>query len=343
MRITSLNVNRPVADDGAVDETQGSGAQEQLQATTAEAKVELSAPLRPGVGQWDPQLNEQLSNGQQTLAYLNALESRLQELKAELSTKLAANETGNDPQLDAKLQEFANLWQERLTASGGSLDGRLGYSATTPARQRFKIQGLDGNALQSGGKENLAFSVGGIGQRLLVVGVDPQLSEAALARRFDRALAPADIRVAQDEDGGLSFSVPESMWPTVRDTLTVKGAGIRFPNGQPMRVRSEAEPEAIRPKTWRTGNLDFLRRTLHEVLDAIGRIRHARDVLTRALADAHSRLNEPPSPADQEWAASFATDFEALAAQPSYQVYSAIAPALGSITRDRVLSLLALD
>lgn len=343
MRITPLNVNRPLPDDGAVDEAQGSEARRQVQASPAEAKAEPAAPLRPGVGQWDPQLSDQLSNGQQTLAYLDELESRLQQLKAELSTKLAANQAGDDPQLEAKLQEFAKLWQERNTASGGSLDGRLSYSATMPARQRFKIQGLDGKALQSGGKENLAFSIGGVGQRLMVVGVDPQLSEAALAQRFNRALAPADIRVAQDEDGGLSFSVPESMWPTVRDTLTVKGGGTRFPSGQPVRVRSDAEPEAIRPKGWRTGNLDLLRRTLQEVLDAIGRIRQARDALTRALADARGQLSEPPSPADQEWAASFATDFDALAAQPSYQVYSAIAPALGSITRDRVLSLLTLD
>ncbi|HEX6733668.1 MAG TPA: hypothetical protein VF096_02550, partial [Azonexus sp.] len=213
----------------------------------------------------------------------------------------------------------------------------------TPARQQFKIRGLDSNTLQSGDKETLAFSVGGIGQRLLVAAVDPKLSEAALARRFDQALAPADIRVTPDKTGGLNFSVPEAAWPTVRDTLAVKGSGGRFPSGQLTRVRTDAEADAIRPGNWQTGNPEVLRRSLAEVIDALARIRQARDMIHRALADARSRATEPVTAADQEWAVAFAAEFENLGSQPSYQIYSAIAPALVSITRERVLSLLTLD
>lgn len=345
MRITPLNINRPAVDEASVDQAQGSAFKQQAQAAAApaEAIAETAAPRLRGLAQWDLQVNAQLSKGQQALAFLDQLETRLQNLKSDLSGKLAAGKNLDDGELNGKLRDFANLWQQRQTAAGGNLDGRLNYSAETAARQQFKIRGLDKNALQTGDKETLAFSVGGIGQRLLVAAVDPKLSEAALAKRLDQALAPADIRVKQDAAGGLSFSVPEAAWPTVRDTLAVKGAGIRFPSGQLTRVRTDAEAEAIRPGNWQTGDAEGLRRSLAEVIDAIARIRQARDMINRVLADARSGLNGPVSAADQEWAVAFAAEFETLADQPSYQIYSAIAPALVSISRERVLSLLALD
>ncbi|HEX6736163.1 MAG TPA: hypothetical protein VF096_15250, partial [Azonexus sp.] len=281
MRIAPLNINRPAVDDGTVDQAQGAALQKSLPAATqAEtAKAEAAKPLPRAGGQWDLQLNEQLAKGQQALAYLDQLETRLQGLKSDLAVRLSREQGSDDAELNGKLRDVANLWQQRQNAAGGHLDGRLQYNAATPARQQFKIRGLDSNTLQSGDKETLAFSVGGIGQRLLVAAVDPKLSEAALARRFDQALAPADIRVTPDKAGGLNFSVPEAAWPTVRDTLAVKGSGGRFPSGQLTRVRTDAEADAIRPGNWQTGNPEVLRRSLAEVIDALARIRQARDMI----------------------------------------------------------------
>ncbi|MGE5492298.1 MAG: hypothetical protein ACM31P_13530 [Actinomycetota bacterium] len=342
MRISSLNISQPAGEEAGVEEARRAEAQNAAEAAAAASRPEAQAPPRGGLHRWNPQVNQQLSTAQQALGFLQEAESRLQGLKSELSSKLAAGQAG-DPKLEGKLREFADLWRQRQTVAGGSLDGRLGYSADTPARQRFKIKGLDRDALRSGGKETLAFSVGGSAQRLLVVALEPGLSDAEIVRRFDQAFAPAGIRVSQDDDGGLSFSVAESAWPTVQDTLAVKGAGIRFPTGQMTRVAAEAKPEAIRPGNWESGNAGSLRRTLQEVLDALTRVRQARETLARALADARHQLNQPVSPDEGNWAFSFAADFQVMAAQPAYEVYSAVAPALASISRDRVLSLLSLD
>ena len=46
--------------------------------------------------------------------------------------------------------------------------------------------------------------------------------------------------------------------------------------------------------------------------------------------------------ADAAWATAFAEEFGARAQQPGYEVYAAIAPALVSVDRSRVVSLLTL-
>jgi hypothetical protein len=342
MRITPLTNSRPIADEAAVDQPRNPGAKSRSEVLPAETKAAPPAALRAGLTDWDPQVNRQLASAQQALSFIDQVEARLQALKSDLSAKLAAGERA-DPKVDRKLREFADLWQQRRAASGGALDNQLAFSPDAEARLRFRIQGLDRNALQKGDKETLAFSAGGAGQRLMVVAIEPGLSEAALARRFDRALTPAGIRVQQDAQG-LALSVAESAWPTIRDTLSIKGAGIRFPSGQLARVKADAEPEAIRPAEWSAVDEGALRRTLQDVLNALDRVRQAREALNRAVAEARSRLDDSVASAlDKEWAFSFAADFQALAQQPAYQVYSAIAPALVSINRNRVLSLLALN
>lgn len=341
MRISPITSNRPVSDEKTLDESQVESSGRRVDGVPAEAKAPSQRPLRGELRQWDTQVNRQLASAQQALAFLEQVESRLEGLKADIGAKLGASQAG-DAKLDGKVRDFAGLWQQRQAVSGGSLDGQLGFSLEAPARQNFSIRGLGRNALHSGEKETLAFSVGGIGQRLMVVAVEPGLPEAVLVRRFDKALAPADIRAAGDGQGGVRFSVSESAWPKLRDTLAVKGAGIRFPSGQLTRVKIDVEPDVIRPEAWRSGDIEGLRRTLHEIVEALGRVRRVREELNNVLVDARIRLNEGASIDERARVFSFATDFEALAAQPSYQIYSAIAPALASISRERVLSLLAL-
>lgn len=342
MRIAPLNIDRPVADEPAVGKTRRPEARKRAETAPVESQSGRKTPAQGGLNQWDSDLNQQLSRAQQALAFLDQIESRLQGLKSDLSARLAADQAAGDPVLDDKLRDFADSWSKRKTTAGGSLDGQLVFDGAGGARQSFTIRGLDRNALQSGDKESLAFSVGGIGQRLLVVSIEPGLSEEALVRRFDQALAPADIRVSGDGQGGLLFSVAESAWPKVRDSLSVKGAGKRFPSGQLVQVKTDEVPAAIRPGSWGSAGIEMQRRTLQNVIEALGKIRQAREVINRALAEMGRRVREQPGSAERDWALAFAADFENIALQPVYQIYSAIAPALASISRERVLSLLAL-
>jgi hypothetical protein len=345
MRISPLNISRPAADDATTDEVRSADLPGDRGTTRDTRQPTRATSLsQRGLSHWNPRFNQQLSAAQQAMAYLARLESRLQGLKARLSSQLAAGQAaaGSDAQIQSELKEFSDLWQQRQTAGGG-LDGELGYAPDASPRQRFTIKGLDRQTLMSGGRENLAFTVSGKGQSPILVTVDPSLSEDELVARFQQAFAPAGIDVAFDSRGNLSFSVAESAWPTVRDTLSAKGGGIRFPSGQLARVKAEATPEAIRPSSWNASDTAATRRTLQEVIDALARVRQVEEKLSRALAEARSQIQSHASSADANWASEFAADFETLAAQPAYEVYAAVAPALASISRERVVSLLALD
>ncbi|MBS1190257.1 MAG: hypothetical protein H6R10_2049 [Rhodocyclaceae bacterium] len=341
MRISSLHANATA--DRDVGETRFPLSQ----GRPALPPARKAAPQPPrqaagSLGNRDPLLNRQLSSAQQSLGYLDELDARLQALKSDLSNRLVAQQPG-DAALERKLRDFAGLWRERQALSGGSLDSQLAYGGGAEARQRFQIRGLDLRNLQAGDKETLTFSVGGDSPRLLSVSIEPGLSPEALIRRFDQAFAPANIRVAPDSRGEPTFSVAESAWPALRDALAVKGKGIRFPSGQLTRVKTTVEGEAISPESWQTRDMTGLRRTLQEVVKGQDRVREVREGIGRVLTEARSRFAASPVLQDGDWATGFVADFQALAGQPDYPVFSALAPALTAIDRHRVVALLALD
>lgn len=310
-----------------------------------------AAPLRRGLSAWAPQLQRRLADAQQAQDYLDQTAQQLQDLKTALSAKLAGLQA-QDSQLQAKLQAAANQWRNRQSASAGSLDPQLRFSSPATASQRFSVRGLDVASLQSGAAETLAISVGGGSQNLASVSIDPSLPADALVQRFDQALAPTGVRVASDDSGALIFSVAESAWPALRDSLAVKGGGIRFPAGQLNRVRTDAEPAAIQPDTWRVsdtkaGNAEVsdtaaLRRALQQVMQALDHVKQARAAVGRALVEAGQQVESAQQAADPADAAALAQNFESTAGQPGYRSFSSVASALIGVSRSRVQSLLAL-
>jgi hypothetical protein len=326
----------------------------------AAASGHAPAPLRRGLGNWNPQLHQDLSNAQQAQDFLDRTAAQLQGIKAELSAKLAGLQS-QDSQLQAQLQQLAATWHGRHSASGGSLDPQLRFSTPAVATQRFSVRGLDLQTLTSGSGETLAFSVGGTGQGLMSVSIPPGLSPDEVVRRFDHALAPAGIRVASDDSGALIFSVSEGAWPAVRDTLSVKGDGIRFPTGQLTRVKTDAEPAAVQPEAWqkaingpaaapsadpptddRSADAAALRRALQQIVQSLDRVRQARVVVARALAEAAGKIDQArprEGPAD---AKALAANFQSVAGQQDYASFSSVSSALVGISRSRVISLLAL-
>src|SRR5262249_54274410 len=115
---------------------------------------------------------------------------------------------------------------------------------------------------------------------------EPGLSDPAIARRFDRALAGSGVRALIGDDGELHFSVAESDWPKVRDSLAVRREGQRFPTGRFRRAGAVADPAAIRPEEWKTHDDETLRSTRESVFVAEGSIRRARAVISDSLAEA---------------------------------------------------------
>ena len=307
----------------------------------APAARRSTASLQRGLSNWDHQLQGEISNAQQTLDYLERSSSQLQALKSELAAKLAARQ-GREGQVEARVRQFSNTWRQRASASGGTLDAQLSYTSPAPAQQQFSIRGLTMASLQEGPQEVLAFSVGGANQALRSVNIEPGLSGEQIIARFDQALMPSGIRVRQGENGELVFSTPEASWAGVRDSLSVRGSGIRYPTGQMSRVRTDAEPAAIEPEQWDTSDVEALRATLQQVVQALSHLQQARSAVSLALAQATGRVAKAQPVQVSVSMDTLAENFTEKASQPGYESLLAISSALVGISRERVVALLGL-
>lgn len=322
------------------------------EAVAAEGGGNLLQPLRVARQNWNPDRNQQTADAQRTLDYLERMSSQLQQLKNTLSAQLAslraaAGSNHGTQQTAAsssvagrQLQSLDDLWRQRDALTGGSLDSQLRFSAESPARRRFSIRGLDSAALSGGERETLSFTLGqGRGSSTVTVTLDAGATLQDNVKKLDRALAPIGIGASLNGAGETVFSTTETAWTQVRDALAIKGGGIRLPSGQPLRAKTEAQEEAITPAGWGTDSAAALRDTLQEVTQALEHVRRVaqqvRDTLERAKQSTAQA-------ADAAWATAFAEEFGARAQQPDYEMYAAIAPALVSVNRSRVVSLLTL-
>ncbi|MED5596501.1 hypothetical protein [Janthinobacterium sp. P210006] len=326
-----------VVDDASAAINGNAGARSE-----APAARSSTASLQRGLSNWDHQLQGEISNAQQTLDYLERSSSQLQALKSELAAKLAARQ-GREGQVEARVRQFSNTWRQRASASGGTLDAQLSYSSPQAAQQQFSIRGLTMASLQEGPQEVLAFSVGGANQALRSVNIEPGLSESEIVSRFDRALMPSGISVKRGENGELVFSTPEANWNNVRDSLSVRGSGVRYPTGQMSRVRTDAEPAAIAPEEWNTGDVEALRATLQQVVQALAQLQAARSSVSLALAQATGRVARAQPVQANVSMDTLAENFTEKASQPGYESLLAISSALVGISRERVVALLGLE
>lgn len=329
----------------------------QAQARSAGDAAALAAasneqrPLRVARHDWNPDRNQQTADAQRTLEYLERMSGQLQQLKNTLSAQLASlrAEAGRHPAVqqnpgtngaaERQLQSLDDLWRQRELQTGGSLDSQLRFIAEGAAQRRFSIRGLDTAALAGGERETLSFSVGQGRTGPVTVTLEAGATLQDNVKKLDRALTPLGIGVALNGAGETVFSVPESQWAQVRDALAIKGGGIRLPGGQAHRARTEPQEEAITPAHWGTGDAAALRSTLQEVTQALEHVRRVAQQVRETLERAKQATAQA---ADAAWASAFAAEFGERAQAPDYEVYAAIAPALVSVNRSRVVSLLTL-
>ena len=323
------------------------------EAAAAEGSGNEARPLRVARQNWNPDRNQQTADAQRTLDYLERMSSQLQQLKNTLSAQLASQraatssnhglqQTATSSSATAagrQLQSLDDLWRQRELMTGGALDSQLRFSAETPARRRFSIRGLDSAALSTGDRETLSFSLGQGRSAPVTVTLEAGATLQDNVKKLDRALAPLGIGVSLNGAGETVFSTTETAWTHVRDALAIKGGGIRLPSGQPLRAKTEAQEDAITPAGWSTGDAASLRSTLQEVTQALEHVRRVAQQVRDTLERAKQTTAQA---ADAAWATAFAEEFGARAQQPGYEVYAAIAPALVSVDRSRVVSLLTL-
>lgn len=296
---------------------------------------------RPGAGVVPPQFNQNVANAQHALSFLDELSGQLQQLKGQISRQL----TGSAPTtsaLDGAHRRLAQLWAARPERSGYRLDSQLAYSPEAPARQRFRLRGLDSRTLAAASAETVAFSLTGTQRQAMGVRLDPDLPPEAQARRLDQALAPAGIRAHTSRQGDVEFSVAETEWPRVRDQLSVKGEGKRFPTGQFVRARTEPETPLLAPEHWQLDTPEGLRQALPQIMRAEQQGQHSRSVIERSLAAAGQALDRSAAAQGAPAAQRFADSFTEQTAEANYPLLATLSPSLLGLPRPRIDRLLAL-
>jgi hypothetical protein len=186
-------------------------------------------------------------------------------------------------------------------------------------------------SLQQGAPQSIAFSVGSTGGPQTAIDITPNQSSEAIARAIDRALAPMGVHASLDDDGQLVFTTPESNWSQVKDSIAVSGRG---------KVQTDEVPAAPLPQNWDTSNVDGLRQSLREVVQALDRVHHSQAAASDALASANmevARAETPPPDIDLA-----ADDFSNAAANTDYDTLLSLSSALVGVSRERVLALLGL-
>jgi hypothetical protein len=323
----------------AVDGTAlGLNGENAATATPVNPTPTSAAPLRRGLTNMDQPLQGEISGAQQALDFLEQSAAQLRSLKADLSARLASRQRA-DGTLEAHVRQFSNSWRNRSQASGGTLDSQLNFSnqATTT---RFNVRGMNLTNLRPGGREVLAISLGG--QNLSSVVLEPGLTDQQIAQRFDTALAPGGVRTTLGEDGQLEFTVAESQWGNLRDTIAVQGGGQRFPTGQLNRVKAEAQAPVVDPDNWQTADVESIRATLQQVLQALAQVERSIVSVQTALNQAAARVRNAVPAGTTDGMEQVAQNFVATAKQPGYQSLLSITSALAGISRERVVSLLSL-
>jgi hypothetical protein len=285
-------------------------------------------------------LNQQVTGSQRSLAFLDEAAQQLREFKGTLGSSLAGRSADRTEPEDG-LRRFAAHWGERHAATGGTLSSDLAYRDDGSASQRFRIRGVDLDALlQSDNAETLSFYPGGAGRPPVSLSIEAGPHDAiTLVRRLDRALAPAGMRAALDSGDMLVFSVPESDWPRLRDHLLIRGGGSRFPGGEPNKAVAEALPGVVEPQRWSVQDQAAQRSTLRRAVQALDQIATARTAVRDALDEASETIR---SGAGLEAAAREAAPAlgALLERRGDFQTFSAIGSALRRVSRQGVEALL---
>jgi hypothetical protein len=357
---TTLRTTTAGSTGGALGTRAGAAAR-QIQPRAAEPALERSsanttaldaaagsapaaAPLRSKAASIGGALQDQVARAQQALDYLDQVAGQLEAVKGELSSRLAGargaarQQSSSEAQLGAQVRQLASTLAARKKNAGGGVDSNLHFTGK-PAAQRFRIRGLDLDALRQSSPQSLAFSVGGNGGPQLSAAIEPGMSDEEIAATIDRAMAPMGVRAGADGQGGVVFSTPESNWPAVRDSIAISGRG---------RVAADEIPPELAPAQWpiggnggsNNGSSDALRSSLREVVQALERVRRSRDAASNALSAATVEMTQATTPPPE--VAEAAQEFASTASSPDYESLLSLTSALVGVSRERVLALLGL-
>jgi len=290
------------------------------------------------------QLNQQLSSMQSADSYLGDLQTRLSQLKLNLSRQISSPQPNGEESIRQTVQQVGELLKERSKRSGNSLDANLKLRLTEPVRSRFSLQGLESlDKIRQSGRETLLFSGGRQLAEPVAVVLDDEMSDEQILRRFNGSLGQAGIRAELDQNGELMFSAREGDWQKLKDQLAVQGEGKLFDKGRYVRVQSEDEQLLSFPEELQLDSFRELRRLLDSVVAGLDKVTSLREQLSNRQQEIREFLARQAHADEKQWAMDFSRSVFNLM-QRSTSSYAAVTQtvvAQATISRFAVVSLLS--
>ena len=161
----------------------------------------IAAPRQRGLSNWDLGLQHEAAGAQQALDFLDQGASQLQGLKGELSAALASRPL-REGQLEARVRQFGDTWQQRARLSGGTLDAQLDFGGAgapgQPGRADATPPALDPAGWRSADADGVRQTLQQVVKGLARFQQSQEQVRRALAAAADRAepAQPADAGIA---------------------------------------------------------------------------------------------------------------------------------------------------
>ena len=290
------------------------------------------------------QLNQQLSSMQSADNYLGDLQTRLSQLKLNLSRQLSSPPPNGEEVIQQTVKEIDALLKERSKRSANSLDANFKLRLTEPVRSRFSLLGLESlEQIRQSGAETLLFSGGRKLAEPVAVVLDDQMSDEQILRRFNGSLGQAGIRAELDHNGRLSFSAREADWQQLKPQLAVQGEGKLFPQGKYVHLPSQDEQLLSFPKELQLDSFRELRRLLDSVVAGLEKVTALREQLSNRQQEIREFLARQANADEKQWAMDFSRSvFNLMQRSPSsYAAVTQTVVAQATISRFAVVSLLS--
>ncbi|WP_181296189.1 hypothetical protein [Pseudomonas sp. Q2-TVG4-2] len=290
------------------------------------------------------QLNQQLSSMQSADSYLGDLQTRLSQLKLNLSRQISSPQPDGEEVIQQSVHQIGELLKERSKRSGNSLDANLKLRLTEPVRSRFSLQGLESlDKIRQSGRETLLFSGGRQLAEPVAVVLDDEMSDEQILRRFNGSLGQAGIRAELDQHGELKFSAREGDWQRLKDQLAVQGEGKLFDKGKYVRVQSQEEQLLNFPEELQLDSFRELRRLLDSVVAGLDKVTSLREQLSNRQQEIREFLARQVHADEKQWAMDFSRSvFNLMQRSPSsYAAVTQTVVAQATISRFAVVSLLS--
>lgn len=182
------------------------------------------------------QLNQQLTSVQKADSYLSRIENQLLQLRHTINGSAGRDSSA----INEQANELSTLLSRREKLSGGTVDRQMNAVLEGSTKVKFSMRGVDA-MLQNEESETLIFSLGGPKRELAAVHIEEDSSANQILRTLNLALGRFNVH-GQMEKQQVVFSADEAQWPRLRDHLSARGEGHRYPEGQFFPVKLVAEP-----------------------------------------------------------------------------------------------------